>query len=114
MSMKRTAALGLAALAGALWVGPARAAEGDKKLAQADAKKDAAEDMKKMEGTWKVAGNEFNGMKVSAEDVKKENLNITIKGNQYTMKSGDKVIARGTFTLDPAKKPKTLDVTTTE
>jgi uncharacterized protein (TIGR03067 family) len=79
----------------------------------ADDKKDAnKEELKKLEGTWKIESMEQNGTKVAEEEFK--DLVVTVKGDTYTVKNGDKVIDAGTFKIDATKKPKTMDTTPTD
>jgi uncharacterized protein (TIGR03067 family) len=73
----------------------------------ADAQEAAVkEEMKKLQGTWIRIYVEVDGKK--SEDGKKEPgkaIILTIKGNKY----GDE-----TFTVDPAKKPKHINVSTVD
>jgi uncharacterized protein (TIGR03067 family) len=96
--MKRL--LGALLLAGAL---PAAAA---------DPKDDAIkEELKKLEGTWTPVSIENDGQKADPEQVKK--LKLVIKDGKWTVYINDKVSTRATFTIDPTKKHKTLDMTGT-
>jgi uncharacterized protein (TIGR03067 family) len=75
-----------------------------------DAKK---KELEKMQGTWQVVGVEANGEKAPKERVEKANLRLTIKGNKYVYKAGDKDVGEGSFEIDVAKNPKTIDVSGT-
>jgi uncharacterized protein (TIGR03067 family) len=82
-------------------------------LVAADSPKDDAadKDLKKLEGSWVLASGEDNGKKVSEEALK--NARLTIEGDRHTVQMG-KTSYRGTHKLDPAMKPKTIDITDTE
>ena len=70
-----------------------------------------ADDLKAMEGTWKVEAAEAGGKPVESEDLK--SLEVKITGERYEVTIKDKVDA-GTLKLDETKKPKTMDATDTE
>lgn len=77
--------------------------------ARADEKADAIKKaLKKLEGTWKVVSVEVDGKK-------RANAQGTgvFKGNTFTFRQKEQVV-EGTFTIDPAKSPKTLDLTVTK
>ena len=77
-------------------------------LAADDGKKEPMDmDYAKLEGTWRVISLEVDGMKIAEETIKDSRL--VIKGKEFTMK--EKIATyRGTFTIDPSKKPKTIDI----
>jgi uncharacterized protein (TIGR03067 family) len=65
----------------------------------------------KLEGTWQVVSLEVDGAKVPNETVKESKL--IIKGKEFTMK--EKIATyKGTFSIDPGKKPNTIDIKFTE
>ncbi len=70
-----------------------------------------ADDLKAMEGTWKVESAEAGGQPVESDDLK--NLEVRIKGDQYNVntKDGPNI---GTLKLDETQKPRTMDATRTE
>ena len=70
-----------------------------------------ANDLKDMEGTWKVESAEAGGQKIESDDVKA--IVVKITGDRYEVKTKDKVDA-GTLKLDETQKPKTMDATDTE
>ncbi len=75
----------------------------------ADAPKDAAKtDQKELQGAWLLASGERNGEKIPEDVVK--SLKRTIDGDKYTVTRNDETVAKGTFTLDPSKKPKAIDI----
>lgn len=67
------------------------------------------QDLAKLEGKWVIVSYEKDGVKLDAEEVK-ELPSLTIKGKEYTWSNGERP---GSFTLDPTKKPKTIDYTIT-
>lgn len=76
-------------------------------VVRADEKKG---DLKAMQGTWQVVAVEQGGKKGPEEDLKKADPRLTIDGNKFEYKSGEKKLAHGTFTLDEKKTPPTIDV----
>lgn len=71
--------------------------------AHAGEKGDAKEDLKKLQGTWKVVALEVDGKAVPKEKSPKE---VVIEGKRLTGLGPEM-----TLTLDPAKKPKWVDLT---
>src|SRR5438105_51807 len=61
----------------------------------------AKEDSAKMQGIWSFVSHESNGKATSKEELK--NMTVTIKGDTWAVKAGDKVVHGGTQTLDPSK-----------
>jgi uncharacterized protein (TIGR03067 family) len=81
-------------------------------LAAEPPKADAAKDeLKKFEGKWKLVSQDFDGKEADPENVKTASL--VVAGNEFTMKIGNET-HKGKFTIDPAKKPKTIDTEFTE
>lgn len=80
-----------------------------------DDAKDAAikKDRKLIEGTWRVVALEVNNNKAMDEDARKLTV---VNGNDgtWSLRSEDKEVVKGTSTIDPTKKPKTIDFTITE
>jgi uncharacterized protein (TIGR03067 family) len=68
-------------------------------------------ELKKFEGTWKIVSLEVEGMKLPAKAF--EGARLIIKGDAFTMKE-EKVTHKGTFKVDPTKKPKMIDLIFTE
>jgi uncharacterized protein (TIGR03067 family) len=85
-------------------------------LAADDAKKHAIQqDLKKLEGSWRTVSIEVNGKKLSEENIKQAaDLRLVFKGNTGSIRNKDIVVSEGTFTIDPTKKPKTLDLKITK
>ncbi len=74
-------------------------------LLAADAAKD---DPKDIQGTWTIVSGERGGEVTPADALK--DATVIFAGNKFTAKINDRT-REGTFKLDPAKKPKTIDVT---
>jgi uncharacterized protein (TIGR03067 family) len=88
------------ALALALLVGPARA----------DAKDDLAKEMKALAGTWEVVKMVHDG--VVAPLPPEGSPRVTVKEDgSYAVKAADMALESGVGKIDPAKSPKTLDIT---
>ncbi len=66
-----------------------------------------AQDLNKLQGAWRVANLEANGMPASQADF--QDITVTIKGNSYALVNGDQT-DKGTFSLDPSKTPKQMDI----
>jgi uncharacterized protein (TIGR03067 family) len=80
----------------------------------ADEKKDDAKDeLKKFEGTWILVSSEKDGEKAPEEALKKAMPKAVSKGDTVTFISDGKEQGQATFTVDPTKKPKTIDATMT-
>jgi uncharacterized protein (TIGR03067 family) len=73
-------------------------------------KEDAAKaDLKKMQGPWRLVSGERNGQKMTEEDVK--GTQRTFTDDKFEAKRNGVSIIKGTVKLDPAQKPKAIDVT---
>lgn len=70
-----------------------------------------ADDLKAMEGTWRVEAAEAGGKPLESEDMK--NLVITIMGDRYEVRFKDGMDA-GTLKLDETQTPRAMDATDTE
>ena len=70
-----------------------------------------ADDLKAMEGTWKVEKAEAEGKPVESEEMKA--LVVKIAGDRYEVTTKDGMDA-GTVKVDETQKPKTMDATDTE
>lgn len=70
-----------------------------------------ADDLKAMDGTWKIEKAEAGGKVIEAEELKA--VVVTIKDGRYEVTLPDKKDV-GTLKLDEAAKPKTMDATVTE
>ena len=76
-------------------------------LAGEPAKDGAAEDLKKLQGTWVMDELEINSRQVPQEKLK--DTTLTIKGDKYIIKVKGKTYET-TFKLDPSKDPKAIDM----
>jgi uncharacterized protein (TIGR03067 family) len=84
-------------------------------IAAAGDAKDAAikKDHKQIEGTWRVIALVVNGSKAMEEDAKKLTV-VNGPDGTWSLRSDDKEISRGTSTIDPSKKPRTINFVATE
>jgi RNA polymerase sigma factor (sigma-70 family) len=73
--------------------------------------RDKEEDRKIIQGTWVPAAAELGGKKLPGEGLKA--MRLTLTGDKYTAQVGGQT-DRGTIKLDPARKPKAMDVVGTE
>ena len=81
-------------------------------LVASDSVKDGVQkELEKFRGTWKYTSLEQDGKPVPEAQYREARL--TIKGGQFTFTLGDST-SHGTFKVDPAKKPKTIDITFTD
>ena len=100
--------LGVLAGVAALVIGRADAVQATQQKAS-DASKE--EDKKKLQGTWYTVSVESHGMKVPAERILTKDVRLVVKSDQWTLKEtqGD-ADKEYTVRLDPAKKPKAIDI----
>jgi uncharacterized protein (TIGR03067 family) len=68
----------------------------------------ATEELKKLAGTWTLVSEVADGEERDADYLKKIKWIINEDGTWKVLEDG-KVKYRGKFTVDPAKKPKTID-----
>jgi len=80
-------------------------------VAADDQKNDAEKELKKLQGTWYMAALEVEGQQVVEE--KLQSATLTIKGDKYTVTVKD-TSYETVITLDPSKKPKTIDMVFTD
>jgi len=81
-------------------------------LLAAEAKKeDAQKDQEALQGTWRPVSSEQGG-RDQADEAKEHAL--TFEKHTFTVKKGDEVRVKGTFKVDPSRKPKAIDMTITE
>jgi uncharacterized protein (TIGR03067 family) len=67
----------------------------------------AAEDLQKLQGVWEVAGGEVNGSAIPESDIPSITLTITDKSYRVDREGN---IDRGSFSVDPSKQPKQMDI----
>jgi uncharacterized protein (TIGR03067 family) len=70
-------------------------------------------DRKLIEGTWRIAVLQVNGEEAKQEDAKKLKV-VNGSDGTWSLRSEGNEIGKGTSTIDPTKKPKTIDFTATE
>ncbi|HEV3260314.1 MAG TPA: TIGR03067 domain-containing protein [Gemmataceae bacterium] len=78
-------------------------------LLAADAGTDDAskKDLEKLQGDWAAVEYTVDGQKLPDDDA--QALFRTVKGNEYAVSHFDRVVGKGTFTIDATKDPKTVD-----
>ncbi len=69
---------------------------------------DATKEYARFEGSWNIASAEMGGQALPAEALK--GTLLTCKGSDFTYKEGERV-SKGTFKVDPSKKPRQIDIT---
>jgi uncharacterized protein (TIGR03067 family) len=67
------------------------------------------DDAKQVQGTWDVVEYEIQGKKVPAGFLKK--VKVIFGADKFKLDTGDPNVKESTFKLDPAKKPKQIEVT---
>lgn len=72
---------------------------------------DPKDELKKLEGTWKMVSGEKDGKTLAEQTIKMAKL--VIKGDHHDVKIGDDNL-KGTHKVDPSKKPKNIDASDTE
>lgn len=81
-------------------------------IASADDVKDEAikKDRQQIAGKWQIVGLVVDGKKTKQEDLEHLMVVNAIDGT-WSLRSNGKEISKGSSTLDPTKKPKTIDFT---
>jgi uncharacterized protein (TIGR03067 family) len=69
-------------------------------------------EMARLDGEWSMVSGEADGQAMPA-DIAKTGKRIA-KGGETTILFGDKVFLKAKYTIDPTKKPKTIDYMMTE
>jgi len=67
----------------------------------------SADDIQKLQGLWEVAGGEVNGSAIPESDIPSITLTITDKSYRVDREGN---IDRGSFSVDPSKQPKQMDI----
>ena len=70
------------------------------------------DDAKKIQGAWEVLEFEIMGKSRPADDLKK--VKAVFSGDKFKFDTGQPDIKESTFKIDPAKKPKQIDIATDE
>jgi len=81
-------------------------------IAADDGKERVTKERKKLEGPWTIAAVVRNENPLPEEKMK--DAQFVFQGEGFAQKLGDKTLAKGTFRLDPGKKPATIDLTMSE
>jgi uncharacterized protein (TIGR03067 family) len=81
-------------------------------LAGADAPEAVKKEMAQLEGNWSMVSGERDGQALP-DDLVKQAKRVS-KDGETTVSIGDQVFLKAKFTVDPTKKPKTIDYTVTE
>jgi uncharacterized protein (TIGR03067 family) len=71
-----------------------------------------ADDKKAIQGTWSITAAEEEGKPIPTRLLTGQR--IVFDATTYTIKVDDRVVEKGTYTLDPAKDPKAFDLKITE
>ena len=84
-------------------------------IAAADDAKDAAikKDRKQIQGTWRGIVLVVNGKELTKEDTKALTV-VNGADGSWSVRDNGREIGKGTSTIEPTKKPKTIDFTVTE
>ncbi len=77
-------------------------------LASGRAVGDAKEERQQLQGTWVATAAEQDGDKMGKKEV--QALTIEFKGDRFTVTVGDRPLMSGSFTVDPGKDPKAIDM----
>ncbi len=80
-------------------------------LGAEEKKSDFKKDREALQGAWRVVSSEAGGKDQTEEF--KDHL-LIFEGDTFVLKKGDAVGLKGTFQLDPSKKPRAIDMTITE
>ena len=82
-------------------------------LIAADGGKDTAtKEGSGLEGTWAITSVVRNDNPLPEDRLK--DAKFVFQGERFVQKQGDKTLAKGTFRLDPDKRPPTIDLTMSE
>jgi uncharacterized protein (TIGR03067 family) len=74
-----------------------------------EAKEDAAKnELEKLAGTWQLVASEKDGTSVPADELKQ--TKVIIVRDTYTLQRAGKTVEKGTFRIDPTRKPRTIDI----
>jgi uncharacterized protein (TIGR03067 family) len=87
-----------AAVAGVGWTA---AVEDDKEAAY-------TKELEKLAGTWQLVASEKDGVQAPEADLKQ--IKAIVNGDKYTLERAGKTVEEGWVAIDPARKPKVIDV----
>jgi uncharacterized protein (TIGR03067 family) len=71
-------------------------------------KDDAKKELNKLQGTWTIVAVEVNGAQMPEDERKNVGIKMILKGDKYTIDGGERT-HKGTFKVQPDKKPKAMD-----
>ena len=78
-------------------------------IAAQPTQEDVKQELKRFQGDWTlIAKTEFDG-KAAAKDVFNDTI-MFVDGDKFTIKQSGQLMLEGTFTVNPSKKVKTIDV----
>jgi uncharacterized protein (TIGR03067 family) len=81
-------------------------------LAGADTPEAVKKEMAQLEGNWSMVSGERDGQAIPDDIVKQAKR--ASKDGETTVSIGEQVFLKAKYTIDPTKKPKTIDYTVTE
>jgi uncharacterized protein (TIGR03067 family) len=81
-------------------------------IAADEGKNVATKERKRLEGTWTITSVVRNDNPLPEDRLK--DAQFVFQGERFAQKQGDKTLAKGTFRLDPGKRPPTIDLTMSE
>jgi uncharacterized protein (TIGR03067 family) len=68
------------------------------------------EEKKKLQGTWTAVAVERDGQAVPEDEVRQVGLRLVFEGDKFHARdAADKLLEEGTYQVDPAKKPRTIN-----
>jgi uncharacterized protein (TIGR03067 family) len=79
--------------------------------ADAPTSTDAAKDKAALQGAWQSVKEEMRGGAAPGDP---RDHQMVFSGDEFKLVEGEKVLIRGTFTLDPSKSPKVMEMKITE
>ena len=65
-------------------------------------------ELEKFAGTWQLVASEKDGVKGPEAEI--NDIKIIFKGDKFTMERAGKTVEEGWVCIDPARKPKVIDV----
>jgi len=77
----------------------------------AHARDEAAKESEKLAGTWQTTSAVNEGEKMPDEQASR--IVLVFTGEKFEVSNGGKSMMKGTFTIDPSKTPKTIDMKST-
>ncbi|MGH7226018.1 MAG: hypothetical protein ACRELF_22605, partial [Gemmataceae bacterium] len=75
-------------------------------------KRDPLEDLQRIQGVWRGAELEIKGDSLPPTSAR--SLWLRFDNGTFTIEQGGKITVQGRYTLDPANKTKTIDLTITD